>query len=1162
MNKFDNPVATVSAASEVDNGGDNRKDDVEAGAGRIQEQLEKSVAAGIEKGVGKAALDVGIDYKKVAATLAKGGGFGRPAAQALLVINWMQNFSLITLLELKWPPWWRSLWSWLPVVFAFPFKLVVPIEVIFPSVEMDESAQYAVVLSIQPVLAAYTWYRASFFNGKSVVNCLKCMDGVLFEGAKEAWIKWDTGWHWGLTLVGWLTIWLAPPALHVANELSAFDDAGSYGSSDDETSYELPLFATVWLCFFSFVPFMLGYKSIIHSAYRVSQNRSEPDEVFFGQWARKEAQVLVFLVMTTHLSAVVACLKRYNTAADGAVQTLFLGVMYGVWAPTILVFLLREMHEKLSGVEEERDEAMDAVITDAEAKGDVSSFKAGLYATIRTFERRFWFFKPYMMLEKLPLAFFVLGMAGGEEDDAGSSPSSDSEGRIPAQATGSIAVVGFAAFVFIVARPFVSRAEDFTEGVSRFSNLIVLLIGTLVDREDITSSTGDTLLVAVSGGTVTSYIVAIGPVRALSELRAFITHRWAVAEAAELNLDAVKQMSVEQVAEISADVFYEMKPQQQVWMLTHQGEHLVEGVVPATLNLVDIREAVDFDHIFQTQQHVRTLCGFEEGIQTIDWSGRTFPGGGVALHVLAADVNARRATAGLNSLKCANHPGMAGDLWPDGTLKTPDVHADIFKQLIDGLKSSQVTEVDFSSCGIGPVALGQLSDWVREATAVVTSINCLANQFGEDDLATLLVAIEGTSVRSLCGQTEGQTVADFSGQNLGPIDVKIMAAEYGFQGFIAAVTSVNCLANKFGEDDLATLLTAIEGTSVRSLCGLTEGQTTADFSGQNLGPIDCKIIAAEFGFRGFIAALNSMTVDSTGVPKMTRGPRAAVEASGPRTYTLTTGEEKIDLSQKSLGSADVALVATWLQRPEVSAVVTSINCLANKFGEDDLATLVTAIEGTSIRSLCGLTEGQTTADFSGQNLGPIDMKIMAAEYGFQGFIAVLNSLKCGNNPGMVGERYSWGDLETPDAHAEVFKELTDELKTSQVTEADFSACGLGPVALMGPLSEWVREATAVLNSVTLDSTGVPKMTTGRVSTIEASGPRTYTLSVGEEKIDLSQKNLGYADVALLATWLQRPEVSATLTKVDVRENKEGLDKAAVDELRAAAPEACKILADY
>ena len=124
---------------------------------------------------------------------------------------------------------------------------------------------------------------------------------------------------------------------------------------------------------------------------------------------------------------------------------------------------------------------------------------------------------------------------------------------------------------------------------------------------------------------------------------------------------------------------------------------------------------------------------------------------------------------------------------------------------------------------------------------MLQNIDCLANQFGDEGLATLLKAIEGTSVRSLCGLTEGQTIADFSGQNLGPIDCKIISAEFECRGFIAVVTSINCLANKFGDEGLVTLLKAIEGTSVRSLCGLTEGQTTADFSNQNLGPIDCKI---------------------------------------------------------------------------------------------------------------------------------------------------------------------------------------------------------------------------------------------------------------------------------------------------------------------------------
>ena len=53
--------------------------------------------------------------------------------------------------------------------------------------------------------------------------------------------------------------------------------------------------------------------------------------------------------------------------------------------------------------------------------------------------------------------------------------------------------------------------------------------------------------------------------------------------------------------------------------------------------------------------------------------------------------------------------------------------ADVFRHLTDSLKTSQVTEVDFSSCGIGPVALGHLSDWVREATAVIASLDCSQN---------------------------------------------------------------------------------------------------------------------------------------------------------------------------------------------------------------------------------------------------------------------------------------------------------------------------------------------------------------------------------------------------------------------------------------------------
>ena len=70
------------------------------------------------------------------------------------------------------------------------------------------------------------------------------------------------------------------------------------------------------------------------------------------------------------------------------------------------------------------------------------------------------------------------------------------------------------------------------------------------------------------------------------------------------------------------------------------------------------------------------------------------------------------------------------------------------------------------------------------------------------------------------------------------------------------------------------------------------------------------------------AALNSLTVDSTGNMK------------SQKTYTLTAGEDQIQLSEKNLGSADVALIAAWLQRPEVSAAMNSLTLDMNGiFGE-------------------------------------------------------------------------------------------------------------------------------------------------------------------------------------------------------------------------------------
>jgi len=111
--------------------------------------------------------------------------------------------------------------------------------------------------------------------------------------------------------------------------------------------------------------------------------------------------------------------------------------------------------------------------------------------------------------------------------------------------------------------------------------------------------------------------------------------------------------------------------------------------------------------------------------------------------------------------------------------------------------------------------------------------------------------------------------------------------------------------------------------------------------------------------------------------------------------------------------------------------------------------------------------------------------------------------------------------------------------------------------------------TAAINSITVDSSGDTRKDKYRVGDgagdWKNGGPKTYTLTAGEESIDLSSKNLGAADVNLLTTWLQRPEVSAALNKISVRMNDIGAEGGAVlasaaCEMSRARLRACQVLA--
>ncbi len=74
--------------------------------------------------------------------------------------------------------------------------------------------------------------------------------------------------------------------------------------------------------------------------------------------------------------------------------------------------------------------------------------------------------------------------------------------------------------------------------------------------------------------------------------------------------------------------------------------------------------------------------------------------------------------------------------------------------------------------------------------------------------------------------------------------------------FNSPLTSVNLLKNDLG-DGLEALSTAFEKSStLKSLCGLSADQDTADFNGQGLRAADARLIAIELQFNSPLVSLN------------------------------------------------------------------------------------------------------------------------------------------------------------------------------------------------------------------------------------------------------------------------------------------------------------------
>eukprot|EP01043_Picozoa_sp_COSAG02_P012152 COSAG02_NODE_463_length_21833_cov_11.529539_20_plen_1382_part_00 len=1296
-------------------------------------------------------------------------GVGGIVAQGYVIVGYFSNFALLTMVEIEWPSGWLARFAWLKAL-AFPFKVLLPVDLLVEDVAVGETLALVLTLCTHPAIFAYMVYRVSFFK-----------DSQPWESSKkDKWAAAAEQGGWPVRAAAWLALWLAPATLFEAGRSAlgfgnsasadgaALTESGGSGGSGSylpggakgaaEAGHVLSSFTVAWLlCVGAVIVPCVLHRFALRSAYETSRKRNEPKETFFGTWAYAEGSVLLFAYIALHLSVVVACVRqiaRFFDEADGVdaalgaggtlviwlvpvagfflgnkidseemrvvaflsagclvVGVLVTGVIYlpsgfasmvfgpayALLLPAFLLLILildnwredpdRNPEEKIAKWIEEKEkdplndraEAIEALVAEEVAKGDENSLVAPWrYSLVAPFERQFWFMKIAMMLEKVALGAFVVGTRGA------------------VQLWGSVGISTLGTAFYVWKKPMLDDGEDFSECFARGSNTAIVITGALVHYSNIEKKTGEGILTVTSVVTMGVFVLTIGPRRVVSTLTAFFLKRAALQKAAKMDEAYIKgTMVVEQVHAVDDRLFANMSPDQQGWLAQHKGSALRGS------RLTVIR--VGALSLPMKQPYTSS---------TLDATGQIDSVGRARVTAWWLATDAAAAVADLNISEAVI--GGAGPTLVEAVSASSSLEfITIGKGLRLPLKDNYDSDIlDAAGKGIEAGGATVIAWWLTtSAAAAVYEVNVSMNDIGVDGVKALGDVISGSSLKCLIIGPKGTrlpvndedvTELNFEGQEFGPAEVTLVAAA---TSTLAAVADLNISEAIIG-DAGATLVEAISASS--SLEFITIGMHGKGLRLSLKDTYDSDVLdAARKGIEAGGATVIAWWLTTSAAAAVAR-----VVLSG----NMITNNHDKDLSgltafcealpaAKNLTTVDFSNCGIQVKGVNEIAKVVSAGATLNSIMLDEcLITGTTFGIGYAAKGGHGEKIEQLDADLSGFTalcsslssshiisislrkcyLGPQALALLADA--IKDMVA-LNSLRCGNNPGMVHN----------DAHAEVFKQLTDSLKTSQVTEIDFSSCGIGVVAL-GHLSDWVRDATAAvarlslgsnpqigdeamvqllevlkdvsLTSLDISKTGCAVSTTGKLAEL-LSGATKFSAAVYEVNIsmntigvdgakalgdvisgsslkcliigpkgtrlpvndgDVTELNFqgqgfGPAEVTLVAAatstlaalnsltldsnglfgilprWegdraatpdkfaadcdsflaalkdskvttlsLQNTGIGpltlrklatslpAALTEVDVHENK-GLDKAAVDALRAAAPETCKILAD-
>eukprot|EP01047_Picozoa_sp_COSAG01_P028039 COSAG01_NODE_1871_length_9009_cov_5.036139_5_plen_1198_part_00 len=460
----------------------------------------------------------------------------------------------------------------------------------------------------------------------------------------------------------------------------------------------------------------------------------------------------------------------------------------------------------------------------------------------------------------------------------------------------------------------------------------------------------------------------------------------------------------------------------------------------------------------------------------------------------------------------------------DRYVEMVDTDLDMFRAMCEAMRACQaLTSLSLKRCWMGPQALALLADLIKVMAALASltmSGNFPAGRISRDNdgRAPWLPGKDFDAWTAVCDAVQGSQITEWNISDcyLGPDAMTILSTRLS----AASVEVVILDGNPIGGPSAVTLKPgAVTGVAIKNgVFAAVDGRFGEVIKDSTNGMVN--------GWAK-LKWLNSGEEENFKVDKLTSVVAARTDLIEDYSHVRSLGEAISGSKVHTCGLANCdfnpVTLATFVDSVTWETAVLEVLAIgANPIGSEGGSILLEVVKTSNLKVIdigkpLPIQEpyDAEALDLSKMEMGPGQVVILSWWLATP-FSAVLTDVNASGNPLTGGDVYDGTVYLGQDISgvSVLFPAMT------KIITLNVSNCGLGPTA-MPELSKLVSDATAVLTSLTVGSTG------------NMRDQKAYTLTAGEANINLSQKNLGPADVTLLTGWMQRPDVSAAIEKVNV-----------------------------